>query len=99
MYAKAIIDAHNDDESYVRILDNIKAILFLATPHRGANFAALLSKVLSISFSRKIFVEQLQWNSPVIAIINDYFRERSRSLELVSFSESTGVLGMDVLYP
>jgi hypothetical protein len=78
--------------------DNIKAILFLATPHRGANFAALLSTVLSISFSCKNFVGELQAPSPIIATINDYFPERAFSLELISFSASTGVLGMGVIY-
>jgi len=94
---QAIIDAYND-RSYGRVLRNIKAIVFLGTPHRGSDLAKLLSNILSISFSQKVFVEQLRGRSDLIRGINDQFRDRSESLELVSFYESKempviGVLG------
>ena len=94
---QAIVDSYND-RSYGRVLRNVKAIVFFGTPHRGTDLARLLSHLLSISFSQKIFVEQLHGKSDLIRGINDQFRDRSESLELVSFYESKempviGVLG------
>jgi hypothetical protein len=71
--------------------------MFLGTPHRGADLAPLLSNLLSVSFSQKIFVEQLRENSELIQEINNQFRHRVQSLELVSFYESTGVRGLGVI--
>jgi hypothetical protein len=91
----AIIDAYND-VPYEKILGNFQAILFLATPHRGANFAGLSSNLLSAAFSHRVFVEQLRYDSELMEINNFQFRDRTRSLELVSFSESTAIRGLGV---
>jgi triacylglycerol esterase/lipase EstA (alpha/beta hydrolase family) len=87
---QAIINAYND-HSYTNIVKNTKAIIFLGTPHRGADLANLLNNVLTISFSKKIFVDQLRTNSEIIQEINDTFRDRSESLELISYYESEGI--------
>jgi hypothetical protein len=94
-YIQAIIDAHND-RLYTRILENAKAVVFLGTPHRGSNLASLLGKLLFVSFSQRKYVTQLQVNSELIQLINDQFRGRSESLELISFHESTEVRGIGV---
>jgi hypothetical protein len=93
---QALIDAHND-RCFSRVLNNIKAIVFLGTPHGGSNLASLLSNLLFIAFSRRIFVDQLRIKSELIQGINDQFRDRSESLELVSFCESKGMRGLGVL--
>lgn len=92
---QAIIDAYND-RSYTRVLKNVKAIIFIGTPHRGANLAQILTNLLHVLYSLKVFVEQLQPSSELIQAINDQFRDRSESLELVSFYESKGVPGLGV---
>jgi len=92
---QALIDAHND-RCYSRVLKNVKAIVFIGTPHRGADSASLLSNLLFISFSEKIFVDQLRVKSELIQGINDQFRDRSESLELISFSESKEMRGLGV---
>lgn len=93
---QALINAHND-RCYGRVLRNVKAIIFLGTPHRGTELANLLSNLLSISFSPRIFVDQLRVKSELIQELNEQFRDRSRSLELVSFSESMEIRGLGVL--
>jgi len=93
---KAIIDAHNDP-IYVNILENVKGIVFIGTPHRGAELANILSNLLMATFSRKIFVDQLRGNCETIREINHAFRGRSLSMELVSFWESTAMRGIGVI--
>lgn len=73
-------------------------MIFLGTPHRGADLAKLLSDVLEITFSKKIFVEQLRSNSEFIQEINDAFRDRSESLDLISYYESRGIRGGGVQF-
>ena len=92
---QALIDAHND-QCYSRVLNNIKAIVFLGTPHGGANLASLLRNLLLISFSQRIFVDQLRVKSELIQGINDQFQDFSESLELVSFYESKEMRGLGV---
>ena len=70
--------------------------MFLGTPHRGADRAGLLSRLLSVSFSEGNFVDQLRVNSQLIEEMNDQFRDREESLELVSFYESEEILDMGV---
>jgi hypothetical protein len=70
--------------------------MFLGTPHRGADLSSILSSLLSVSFSRKVFVNQLQVGGDLIQGINDDFSRRAHSLRLVSFYESTGVRGFGV---
>ena len=94
---QAIIDAYND-RSYFRVLQNIKAIVFLGTPHRGADRAGLLSRLLSVSFAKSKFVDQLRVNSELIEGMNDQFRDRAAPLELVSFFESKEILGVGVYF-
>jgi hypothetical protein len=94
---QAIINGYND-KSYKSIIDNTKAIIFLGTPHRGADYAGLLNGLLQVSFSSKDFVRQLRPNSELIQEVNNAFRDRSESLQLVSYYESTGMQGLGV-YP
>jgi hypothetical protein len=70
--------------------------MFLATPHRGLNHAGFLAMVLAVAFSQKVFVGQLEHDSVLMEMINDQFRDRASSLELVSFRESTGIRGVGV---
>lgn len=65
----------------------VHAILFLATPHRGADDAKLLSKILSISGSKPFLVD-LQRNSYATQHINDDFPHVCQDLLLFSFYET-----------
>lgn len=71
------------------ILKRIKAVIFIATPHRGADYATMLNLLLTCVFNKNISVEQLRPNSEVLEGITDDFQDIAKSLELVSFWEST----------
>jgi len=92
------------NEEYRHITSNIKAVLFLATPHRGTDLAETLNKILSGSFfghSPKEYVNELTKNSPTIEELNEQFRHHSAKLRIFSFYEtlstSIGRLSMMVL--
>ena len=87
---KAIIEAYNDS-MYVKLLADIKGIVFFGTPHRGSDLAPLLSNLLSAILTERIFIEQLQPGSETIKEINHAFRDRTLSIHLVSFTESTAM--------
>jgi hypothetical protein len=69
----------------------VKGIIFLGTPHRGADLAELLSNILTAMLSQRIYVNQLRRESEMIQEINQAFLERSVALKLVSFYESTAI--------
>ena len=64
------------------------AVLFLGTPHRGADLAGILNHILLASFSSRSFVKQLHPKSDGIAAINNGFVYRVEPLKLISFFET-----------
>ena len=86
---QALIAAHNN-EIYRQINKNTIGIVFLGTPHRGADLAKMLKSLLDVSFSETRFVKDLVPNSQVIKEINDAFADRAKTLRLASFWESRG---------
>jgi len=81
------MDAYNNPD-YASLHRDIKAVVFLGTPHRGADLARILNLILTVSFSSRSFVKQLNPNSDVIKSINSTFVHRANSLRLVSFFET-----------
>lgn len=62
---------------------------FLATPHKGASSAQLLSAILRAShWGNRPFVVDLHEDSPTIQAINDEFRHYEAKLQLHSFFET-----------
>lgn len=80
----------SQDPSTKSIADRLYGIVFLATPHRGADLAKVLGNILraSLLHSPKPFVSDLERNSAMISLINDEFRHHSTRLELFSFYET-----------
>jgi WD40 repeat protein/pimeloyl-ACP methyl ester carboxylesterase len=79
------------DPSYKEMLERVRAMVFLATPHRGADLAETLNTILAVSIfnhAPKQFIAELQKNSPTLQEINDQFRKISLPLKLVSFYET-----------
>ena len=73
------------------MISQVRAIVFLATPHRGSNYAKTLNQILTVSpfgTSRKEYVAELETTSSTIQDINDQFRTVCAELILVSFYET-----------
>ena len=78
------------DSAYRLFSRRIQGMLFLATPHRGAQSAETLDTILRASFciSPKQYVKELQSDSTSIQAINDEFRHFAGRLLLRSFYET-----------
>lgn len=75
------------DAAYRDIAARFSAIYFLATPHRGADSAKLLSNILK-ALHERAYVSDLSRNSGAIQVINEEFRHIYEGLELWSFYET-----------
>ncbi|KAH1636019.1 hypothetical protein KXW31_002675 [Aspergillus fumigatus] len=70
------------------LVKRIRAMYFLATPHRGSDSAKLLSNILNIAYSSRAYVSDLKRGSDAINLINDEFRRHSENIDLWSFYET-----------
>lgn len=69
-------------------ISQIKAIIFLSTPHRGGNGAERLSQILQIFNMSKDYIKELAANSTLLQSINDDFSKVCQELKLFSFYET-----------
>lgn len=79
------------DKQYSRLIAAVFGIVFLATPHRGAQFAKILNNILStcpLGAPPKAYVTELQTRSGSLQDINEQFRVTCETLELASFYET-----------
>ena len=89
VFKKAFIQGHLNDD-YRNVIRMVKAVLFLATPHRGTDLAETLNKVLANSIfghSSKGYVSELAQGSPTIDELNEAFRHVASKLQIFSFYE------------
>lgn len=86
---KALLLARQDP-SHHKLATRIHSMFFLATPHRGADSAQLLSNILKIAVSHgsKPYVDSLVPKSDAIQVINDGFRHAYQGIQLWSFFET-----------
>ena len=75
-------------EDFLSLSHRIRTIVFLATPHRGADLAQLLTKILNVSSGARPFVQDLHRNSLATQSINDEFPQHCKDLQLYSFYET-----------
>ena len=90
VFKKAYILGQNDPQ-YRDIVESIRSVIFLSTPHRGTNLAELLNKILAVSVfnhSAKHYITELQKNSPTLQDINEQFRNFAPKLQLFSLYET-----------
>ena len=87
MIKRAYIIARQKEE-YQALARRIRAIFFLATPHRGADLAQVLSRILNVSPGARTFVKDLHRNSLATQSINEEFPQYSQDLRLYSFYET-----------
>ncbi|KAB5572683.1 NACHT and WD domain protein [Coniochaeta sp. 2T2.1] len=88
---KAFILAQLDDNR--DIAERIKCLFFLATPHRGSDFAALLNRILKVSSvtgmaSSREYVNDIKAGSTSSQIINEDFGKYAENLLIYSFYET-----------
>lgn len=78
------------DPQYQDLIRNVSAVLFLATPHRGSNFAETLNRILSVSLvsAPKEYVSDMIKNSATLQRINETFRHVIKGLDIVSLYET-----------
>ncbi|KAH0538685.1 hypothetical protein FGG08_004760 [Glutinoglossum americanum] len=80
-----------NNEDYKGIIAQIRAVLFLSTPHRGASLAETLNRILSVSvlgWSPKQYVAEINRNSHALEDINEDFRNLAPKLRIFSFYET-----------
>ncbi|KAH0543071.1 hypothetical protein FGG08_002584 [Glutinoglossum americanum] len=92
-YLKATETAYvlaRQDPSCAEFAKRIEAMVFLATPHRGSDLAAVLNNILRASAAHnfRAYVANLDRTSEVLALLNDSFRHYAQDLTLYSFYES-----------
>ncbi|KAL9603530.1 MAG: hypothetical protein Q9179_002147, partial [Wetmoreana sp. 5 TL-2023] len=86
---KAYILAKHDP-IYRDLAPRFHTIYFLATPHRGADSAQLLNRMMKVTMTHnaKNYINDLIPNSGAIQAINDDFRHIFQNLQLWSFYET-----------
>ena len=87
---KAYVLGRNDGK-YADVISQTHGIVFLATPHRGAQYAKMLNNILStapLGAPPKGYVADLDTHSRILQDINEQFRTVCEGLSLVSFFES-----------
>ncbi|OAX80690.1 hypothetical protein ACJ72_04973 [Emergomyces africanus] len=90
VFKKAVMQGHND-EAYKDLVAQVKAVLFLSTPHRGSNLAEVLNRILSVSIfnhSPKQYLSELKENSVFIEDVNEEFRKHAPRMQVFSFYET-----------
>lgn len=83
---KAFVLANQKNEFH-SISERVLTMFFLATPHRGSDSAAMLSRLLAMSGERP-FVRELHRNITTIESINKEFPRYCERLSLFSFFET-----------
>ncbi|KAK2736745.1 hypothetical protein FQN55_001507 [Onygenales sp. PD_40] len=90
VFKKAVVQGQNDDK-YKDPISQVKAVLFLSTPHRGTNLAETLNRILAVSIfnhTPKQYVSELRENSPFIEDVNEEFRKHASRMQIFSFYET-----------
>jgi len=91
VFKKAFTQGHSNPE-FSAIISMIRAVLFLATPHRGSDLASILNAILSASFpfghSPKKYIRELDPRSATLDDLNDSFRHFAPKLQIFSFYET-----------
>ncbi|KAL2059814.1 hypothetical protein VTL71DRAFT_10198 [Oculimacula yallundae] len=92
-FEKALIMAHAKSNSFSNILEHTKGLIFMGTPHHGADpakWASMLQSILGpirAGPSTELYSD-LRKNSRTLMQINDEFPERANGLEqILSFYE------------
>ncbi|KEY74437.1 hypothetical protein S7711_04475 [Stachybotrys chartarum IBT 7711] len=86
---RAYIQGQNDP-AYTDIIRSITSIMFLATPHRGTDYAQTLNRIIqtTVVSNPKQYISELARNSLSLQKLNEQFRHVGPQIDLVSFYET-----------
>ena len=88
MVAKRAYTLSRQLPEYANFARRVRAIFFLATPHRGCDSAETLKRILQAAIGSRQFVDDLTPNSFAIESINQEFPHHCEDLILQSFFET-----------
>jgi len=96
LLAKQILRTAFDsrDASEKKIFENIRAVLFLATPHQGAGLASFLFKFPWIS---TISIEDLRKNGAYLRELYRWYSTHCNKIETVAYFETRKLLGISLI--
>lgn len=86
---KATILAHSLIQ-HANMAPAIRAIIFLATPHHGSQFAGLLNRILRASariYAPKVYIAELRAGSPGLEEMNEQLQNSVPGLKIFCFYE------------
>jgi hypothetical protein len=83
----------HDDKTDRELSERIRCIFFLATPHRGSDYAAVLNSVLKYAgvtglASSREYIKDLATGSASTQLINNEFARHTENLTIYSFCET-----------
>lgn len=103
---QALVLAHDAMDLYGNILNSVKGVIFMATPHRGSElvpWAILLSNFVNVaSFGRgirKSLLRNIDRDSDMLGEISRQFTHRATKLKLMSFVEQQAEPPLTALVP
>jgi hypothetical protein len=78
-----------------RLAERIRCIFFLATPHKGSDYASVLNRILKISgitgiTSSREYISEISKGSTSARLINEDFGRYASNLPIYSFYETLG---------
>ncbi|RPB26854.1 WD40 repeat-like protein [Terfezia boudieri ATCC MYA-4762] len=94
---KAYLLARQDPECQP-LAQRFRAMVFLATPHRGSDYASLLNNILSVTLGARRFIKNIERGSEALEEMNDQFRQVASHLKLCSLYE-TQKMGFSAVVP
>lgn len=90
---KALILAHETGVYYAEILSSCRGIIFMGTPHRGADIASWALRVSQIANTvallslRTDLLKNLTYNSTILRDISTQFVHRAMGIQIRTFIE------------
>ncbi|KAI1300890.1 NACHT and WD domain protein [Xylaria venustula] len=100
---KAYILAHQNSAKH-QLAERIRCIFFLATPHKGSEYASVLNRILKISgitgiTSSREYITELTKGSISAQLINEDFARYASDLPIYSFYETLETVSFLIVGP
>ncbi len=71
------------NKRYKKIGEAVRGVVFLATPHTGANLATIIKKIGRI-FRSTVIIDNLRDNEPMLIGLNSWYIQNSLDLHIKS---------------